>query len=295
MSKLSRRLFSPQPGLGRRPARPLGFTLIELLVVIAIITLIIAILIPVLAQMSTATRRTKCLSNQRSLAHAIMQYTMDNNGRLCSPRTEPVALPNGGGDVLNLWVNAIPANLAGQPDGTTGETVKALETGVLWNYTDQSQSAYKSPLDTSTRLRSYSMNAYVGNVLNPNDNSPTLVPSGQTDLSTSQMSSIIQPANTFCTVSEDAPGFNKNGWLVEWNTPKWDDVPAIWDGNKFNASFMDGSSRTLDVLSPAFADLVSQSPSGGFTEPGDPSAGNELGPATWLAVRQMLLPGRLPY
>lgn len=52
----------------------MGFTLIELLVVIAIITLLIAILLPVLKSAREAAKGTVCLSNQRQVTLAMHSY-----------------------------------------------------------------------------------------------------------------------------------------------------------------------------------------------------------------------------
>mgnify|MGYP001163444239 CR=1 FL=1 len=62
-----------------------GFTLIELLVVIAIIAILAAILFPVFAKAREKARQSSCLSNNKQLGLAIMQYAQDYDERL--PRT----------------------------------------------------------------------------------------------------------------------------------------------------------------------------------------------------------------
>ncbi len=54
-----------------------GFTLIELLVVIAIIAILAAILFPVFASAREKARQTACLSNEKQLGLAMLQYTQD--------------------------------------------------------------------------------------------------------------------------------------------------------------------------------------------------------------------------
>lgn len=56
-----------------------GFTLIELLVVLSIITLLVAILFPVLAHARAKAHSTTCSSNLRSMGMAVAQYTADHD------------------------------------------------------------------------------------------------------------------------------------------------------------------------------------------------------------------------
>lgn len=56
-----------------------GFTLIELLVVIAIIAILAAILFPVFAQAREKARAITCVSNEKEIGLAMLQYTQDND------------------------------------------------------------------------------------------------------------------------------------------------------------------------------------------------------------------------
>ncbi len=60
-----------------RSGSRIGFTLIELLVVIAIIAILAAILFPVFAQAREKARQTVCLSNEKQIGLAMLQYTQD--------------------------------------------------------------------------------------------------------------------------------------------------------------------------------------------------------------------------
>ena len=61
------------PNMDTKPSPPRGFTLIELLVVIAIIAILASLLMPALAQTQERGRRTRCVSNMRQMATAIVQ------------------------------------------------------------------------------------------------------------------------------------------------------------------------------------------------------------------------------
>jgi len=63
-----------------------AFTLIELLVVISIITLLLALLIPVLRSARELSQRTVCLSNLRQLTLAWTAYSDEHDGKLVSGR-----------------------------------------------------------------------------------------------------------------------------------------------------------------------------------------------------------------
>jgi prepilin-type N-terminal cleavage/methylation domain-containing protein/prepilin-type processing-associated H-X9-DG protein len=81
--------FRRESALVGRPAlcerKRSGFTLVELLVVIGIITLLIAILLPVLRVARDQARRTACASNLRQIYGAIVMYGNENRQMLPYP------------------------------------------------------------------------------------------------------------------------------------------------------------------------------------------------------------------
>jgi prepilin-type processing-associated H-X9-DG protein/prepilin-type N-terminal cleavage/methylation domain-containing protein len=65
-----------------------GFTLVELLVVLAVITLLAALLFPVLVQAREGGRRASCLSNLRQIGQAQLLYVQDWDERFPAWRQE---------------------------------------------------------------------------------------------------------------------------------------------------------------------------------------------------------------
>jgi prepilin-type N-terminal cleavage/methylation domain-containing protein len=65
--------------------RAKGFTLIELLVVIGILTILIAILVPVISRAQAASRSTTCLMSLRQIGNAFKLYAQDNKMTLPDP------------------------------------------------------------------------------------------------------------------------------------------------------------------------------------------------------------------
>ncbi len=118
-----------------RPSR--AFTLIELLVVIAIIAILAAILFPVFAQAREKARQTMCLSNEKQLSLAVLQYVQDYDETMV-PAVDCNNTPNNSpafanapwcGDGTNTWANAVTPYVKNQIHGTqTVWTCPSLET-----------------------------------------------------------------------------------------------------------------------------------------------------------------------
>lgn len=276
-----------------------GFTLMELMVVVAILGGMAAILLVGIRALDKAAYSSVDLANQRMLARANVQHSEGNKGILLHPRTEKLdtnitsvwgnvneryTVPVGDLSLFRdranrrLWVRAyndaghqgLESIDPGQPTAADIERPASLMEGAAWQYTGGDINVYRSPIDPTTRLRSYSLNAFVGVEVSADDfdanNAFNDVFTGQFmkyAVPTPTLNHIRQPANTMCSIAEDdpghgggaAPGRNLHGFLVHPNqTPDqlpqyqmWHDIPALWDPTRINISYMDGSTRTHRV------------------------------------------------
>ena len=105
-----------------------GFTLIELLVVIAIIAILAAILFPVFASAREKARQITCLSNEKQMGLAMLQYVQDADE--CFPRGQYY---DASGNPLD-WQNAIyPYVKNGAGTGTSNGTATYNGLGGVWS------------------------------------------------------------------------------------------------------------------------------------------------------------------
>ncbi|MDA1007555.1 MAG: prepilin-type N-terminal cleavage/methylation domain-containing protein [Planctomycetota bacterium] len=318
-----------------------GFSLTELMVVVAIIALLAGLVIVAAQKVHRMSNMAGDLNNQRQIALAFSSYSMDFNGAIPSNRTSPdgnfnytlnptagscggpftVLINNGStaATTYHSWTASYGAGVVGGTEyeyglnTTTVPTANALSGGKLWNYIGD-YGVYRSPLDPTARIRSYSINSFVGATV-PEDSNEWAnkwddwfcvngVP--MTATNTTKISRIPQPARTICSIVEDdSDGFNYNnqGWVIDPRFPGtpqaggwegWIDWPAMWDPTAIPFSYVDGSTEVYSVQNPELPDDLDLF-GHRYAQPSDlsdPTYGAIR--LDWIYFRDRLLPGIVP-
>src|SRR5688572_21222033 len=106
-----------------------GMTLLEVLVVMAIVSLLVAILLPKLAQAKGKVYRVDCISRLKQWSIAFHSFADENDGWIARECYEPLGevtinnwsqvkgrlRPDGTSDSQDVWYNALPAQIGLPP------------------------------------------------------------------------------------------------------------------------------------------------------------------------------------
>jgi prepilin-type N-terminal cleavage/methylation domain-containing protein/prepilin-type processing-associated H-X9-DG protein len=268
------------PGTGRYVSTlpRQGFTLIELLVVIAIIAILAAMLLPALSRAKTKAEGISCINNLKQMQLAWAMYPGDFNGALPS---------NSGGLTVDLkdWVTGWLNWGSGVPTGANTNVQYILD-GALGPYTGRSLGIYKCPADKipsaiGTRVRSISMNGFVGG------RTMHTVYGLTTYRTFAKESDFTRSAMTWVFMDEHPDGINDGLFgmhmppAASWPTraSTWDDTPASYHNGACGLSFADGHAeikKWMDGQTRAPIRKTSPASSTGQTSPRD---------QPWLAER----------
>jgi prepilin-type N-terminal cleavage/methylation domain-containing protein/prepilin-type processing-associated H-X9-DG protein len=244
------RVFNPKHGR--------AFTLVELLVVISIIAILASLILPALARAKVRAQGTFCLNNTRQLAVAWMVYADDHNGQLAynlgDSARNPIAVPSlTGPQMSDNWANNV---LNWEVADTDNTNVAALVGSGLGPYTSKMAAIYRCPADNVlsdvqrgagwvSRVRSYSMNAMVGDAGNFSQNGVNLNNTNYVQFF--KAFSISRPSDIFVFLDEHPDSIDDGYFLDRYpenNSPaEWTDLPASYHDGAASFSFADGHSE----------------------------------------------------
>lgn len=244
--------MSIKPFKAIRPSEALrreGFSLMELLVVIAIIGILSSILLPALAKAKARAQGVYCMNNTKQLTMAWVLYADDHNdslpynlGATTSSSARSTSSP--GSMEMNWANNFLDWEL--RPDNTNAAALLASGIGP---YTGKSAAIYRCPSDYmvsslqqnagwNSRVRSYSMNAMIGDAgvftqSGYNVNNPDYV-------QFFKYSSIPRPTDIFVFLDEHPDSIDDGYFRNSAESPRWWDLPASYHDGAAAFSFADG-------------------------------------------------------
>ena len=241
-----------------KPSRthPHAFTLIELLVVIAIIAILASLLLPALTAAKKRAQGISCLNNMKQMQLGCILYSSDSAdsypingvdggigaynwvaGDFAAPlNNTPTAVPAGAETniyLLGVLGNNVP--LFGKLEGSIGSYAKAA--GV---YRCPADKTY-APEGNYPRVRSCSMNGFVGTDPYIQANEPPWVGNGQYTIFRKTTDFTVMSTSTCFTFLDENPASLNDGFLLVDPTSQGGvDKPAVNHGNSSSFAFVDG-------------------------------------------------------
>jgi prepilin-type N-terminal cleavage/methylation domain-containing protein len=233
-----------------------AFTLIEMLVVLAVIGILAAILLPTLSKSKSRAQAVFCLNNTKQLTLGWVMYADDHEGRLAYnlgvTNSFGVGGISGGPTASAMALNWADNILNWEVVNSDNTNSAKLTAGGLGPYVSQAARIYRCPSDHvlselqskagwGGRVRSYSMNAMIGDAgsfsrWGYNLNNPDYI-------QFFKFSTISRPSEIFVFLDEH-PDTIRDGYFVNRAyDPRWMRLPASYHDRAAAFSFADGHSE----------------------------------------------------
>lgn len=241
-----------------------AFTLVELLVVLAVIGVLAGLLFPALARSQGKARALVCLGQTRQLNLALLLYAGDHQERLVYNlggdrgfRLPPSMMDqNWVNNVLSWELDPDNTNLAFASKSPLGPYF-GRSVGVFVCPSDQVVSAIQRAAGWNRRVRSYALNAMVGdagpNVVNGGN---VLNPGYRQFL---RLTDVPRPEGIFSFLDEHPDSITDGYFLNRGREREWQHLPASYHEGAANLGFLDGHSelhvwRSASTLRPPIPD-----------------------------------------
>ncbi|HYE33440.1 MAG TPA: prepilin-type N-terminal cleavage/methylation domain-containing protein [Methylomirabilota bacterium] len=150
--------------------RERGFTLIEMLICIAVIAILVSLLLPAVSRASEHGRKTVCVGNLKQLQLAWQTYADENDGKLLPNTINDLGDRTKSGSLW--WIQGLLDFSAANTDNTNTALLvnphyariatQIREPRIFKCPSDRSQISLRNAAAKAARVRSYSLNLYVG-------------------------------------------------------------------------------------------------------------------------------------
>jgi len=238
----------PEPILVKRllGSRSAAFTLIELLVVIAVLGILAGLLLPVLGQAKSKGYSISCLNNEKQLILAWQLYADEHEDRVAPNFGAAQVQQEIANGTYRNWVNDV-LDWSSINSQNTNSTL--LFAGGIGPYLGGVENVYRCPNDFvlstwqeqagwRSRVRSYSMNAMVGDAGDfMAGGSNTNNPHYRQFLTATE---IPRPSDIFVFIEEHPDTVTDGYFLNNPYVPEWVRLPASYHSRGANLAFADG-------------------------------------------------------